>query len=117
MEVLVHMDGFSVCTSCRVLFGHGENWSAQEGNRAIVLWIFCGKLDVRVNGINVLEELITKFTCWMTKVSSIYLIQSLGVLGTVLVVLDSNSSMNKLAIRGLMGDPKPAPCTCSKYLP
>ena len=41
----------------------------------------------------------------MTKVSSIYLSQSLSGLGTVLMVLDPNSAMNSLATMELMRNP------------
>ena len=41
-------------------------------------------------------------TCWMTKVSSTYLSHSLGGLGAEVMVLDSNSSRNMLAMGGQM---------------
>ena len=53
------------------------------------------------------------FACWMTKVSSIYLSQSLGGIGAVLMALDSNLSMNMLATKGLVGEPIATPWTCS----
>ena len=55
--------------------------------------------------------------CWMSKVSSTQLHQSLGGFVAGLMALDPNSSMNRLAIKGLIGEPMAAPWTCSKYLP
>ena len=43
--------------------------------------------------------------CWMTKVASACLSQSLGGLGAMLMALVSNSSMNRLVMMGLMGSP------------
>ena len=43
--------------------------------------------------------------------------QSLGRFGAELIALDSNSSMNALPVRGLMGKPIAALWTCSKYIP
>ena len=61
-EVLVCMGGFAMHRSCKcIIWSHG-NKSFQEGKRTIVLWVSHGKLNVRVNGINVLEELITMFS-------------------------------------------------------
>ena len=64
-------------------------------------------------GNNVHEDLVA--TQLGDKVSCTYLIQSLGVFGAELMALDSNSSMNRLAIRGLMGEPMAASWTCSNY--
>ena len=53
---------FFLYTEVGVLFGPGGMKSDQEGNRAIVLGIFCGKLEMRVNGIDVLGELSGMFS-------------------------------------------------------
>ena len=49
----------------------------------------------------------------MTKVSSTNLSQREGGCGKDERACTSNSSMKMLAVRGLMGDPIAAPCTCS----
>ena len=54
---------------------------------------------------------------WITRVSSTKLTQRHGGCGAVLSAFTSNSSVNRLAIRGLMGEPMAAPWTCSSYLP
>ena len=43
----------------RVLLDPRETRVSHKGNRAIGLRIFHGKLDVKVNGIDVFQELIT----------------------------------------------------------
>ena len=48
-----------------------------------------------------------------TKMSSTNLSHKQGMCWAVLRALTSNSSINKLAIRGLMGEPLAAPWTCS----
>ena len=53
----------------------------------------------------------------MAKVSSTYLNHNLGRLRALLMVLDSNSYMDRLAVRGQMGDLMAALWNCSKYLP
>ena len=45
------------------------------------------------------------FASWMTNVSSIYPSHKFGVCGTELRALTFNSSINSLAMRGLMGEP------------
>ena len=49
----------------------------------------------------------------MTKVSSTNVSHRGGELGQMLRAFTSNSSINRLAMRGLMGDPIAAPWTCS----
>ena len=49
----------------------------------------------------------------MTKVSSTNLSHKDGGWGQMLKAFSSNSSINRLTIRGLMGDPIAAPWTCS----
>ena len=49
----------------------------------------------------------------MTNVSSTNLSHREGGLGKDWMALTSNSSMKMFAMRGLMGDPITAPCTCS----
>ena len=51
-------------------------------------------------------------SCWMTNVSSTYLIHSLGVVAVLRVFL-LKCFMYKLATMGLMRDPIAAPSTCS----
>ena len=87
----------------------------QKGDWCTYIGVFCGKLDVRVNVIFFSNlSLCTIF--WMIKVSSTYLLHSLGQLVTVLMVLVSNSSMNRLATIGLMCHPMAAPYTYSLTL-
>ena len=54
---------------------------------------------------------------WMIKVPSICLSKSLGGWGAELTLFASNSSMNRFAIRGLIGGPMAAPWTFLRYLP
>ena len=56
------MGGFSVYRGCKGIVWSWPNYSVQEGNGTIVHGIFYGKLDMRVTGINVLEELTTLFS-------------------------------------------------------
>ena len=49
--------------------------------------------------------------CWMTKVSSTYLSQSLGGLVVVLMTLDSDSYINRFATMWLIGQPMADPWT------
>ena len=65
-------------------------------------------------------------TCWssdllcsalvVTKMSSTNLSHREGGWGQKLRALTSNSSMNRLAVRELMGEPMAAPWTCSQTL-
>ena len=50
---------------------------------------------------------------WITRVSSTNLTHRHGGCGVDWRVLTSSSSMNRLAMRGLMGEPMAAPWTCS----
>ena len=67
------------------------------------------KLIVCVNKVDVLYELDAMFFLWMTKVSSTYLTHNIHRWLAELMALVSNSSMNRLATVGLMGDPMAAP--------
>ena len=52
----------------------------------------------------------------MTKVPSTNLSNRCGVCGAELRAFTSNSSINRLAMEELMGEPMALPCTCSYYL-
>ena len=68
-------------------------------------------------GIDVLEELMTVF-CLLDDKSVIYIPDPMiWCWCAELTALMLNSSMNRLAMRGLMGEPIAASWTCSKYLP
>ena len=87
----------------RVLLSPGETRVSRKGMEPLsvgfsVLNCICGLMEFWRN-------YLLCSACWMTKVSFTYLSHRLCGLGAVLMTLDSNSSMNRLAIRGLMGNP------------
>ena len=88
------------------------NNSVQEGDRAILLVVLYCKPYGRVNTVDVLKEALFVASLWMTKVSSTYLHQNLGV-GAVLRAFCSKYSMYRLATMGLTGEPMAAPSTYS----
>ena len=59
------------------------------------------------------RKLSLLFFLMMVNVSSTYLFHKVGGVGDVLMAWVSNSSMYKLAINGLIGDPIAAPSVCS----
>ena len=83
----------------RVLFGPGETKVSRKGRApswfgsSMVTYI-CGSCD-----------LMCYSNCWLYFPSSLYLSHRWGVWAE-LRALTSNSSMNRLEIRGLMGDPR-----------
>ena len=92
--------GFLYTDVIRVLLGPGETRVSKQGYGPIVMGIFHIKLCAGVCGVDVLEELVVMFCLLMTEVSSLYLIQSLGGLGTELMVLDSIPSMKRWQLGG-----------------
>ena len=94
-----------------LLLGPGETRVSKKEMESLLLglppinWI-CGSMEVTYR-----RNYWVCSVCWMTKVSSTYFSYSLGGLGTVLMALDVNYSVNRLATRGLMGEPMAAPWT------
>ena len=64
----------------------------------------CGSME-----LNCLKNFWLCYAFLDDKVLSIYLSQSLCGLGAVLMALDSNSFMNRLATNGPLGEPRAAP--------
>ena len=115
LKVLVGIGGFPVYRCNKGIVGSQGNKGIQEGYGFIVFGISIANCK-----LGSLEFMCWTYwwlcsACWMTKVSPTCLNQGLGGWRVELMALDSNSSMMRLAIRGLMGKPKAAPWTCSKY--
>ena len=69
-----------------------------------------------VNTVDILEELVIMFSL-MDGIDVIHIPKpEPGWMGAELMAFASNSSMNRLAVRSLMGEPMAAPWTCSKCL-
>ena len=74
-------------------------------NGSIAVGNLCDKLYISVNGINVVYKLLVVF-CLLDDTGVINISNpNLEGLGAVLMALDSNSCMNRLAIMRLMGNP------------
>ena len=82
----------------------------------ILIGVFHGELDMWVLGIDVLEQLMTML-CLSDNKSVTYILEPKTGDGAELMALTSNSSMYRVTLSGLMGEPMAAPWTCSKYLP
>ena len=58
--------------------------------------LFCSEMDMVVSGVDVLQKLVSVFCFLDKKVSSIYLLHSIGGLVDVLLALVSKSSIKGL---------------------
>ena len=103
--------GFLYTMVVRILLGPWETRVSKKGKTplslgfSMVSWMW-GSMEVMC-----WRNCWLWSACWMTKVSSTYPSQSLGRFGAVLMALDLNSSMNWLAMRGLIGESIAAPWT------
>ena len=61
-EVLVHVDGFPVNKCFEGVIEYWGKKGVQERYGTIIFWIFHAELDVRINGVDLLEVLVNMFS-------------------------------------------------------
>ena len=103
--------GFLYTEVINVLSGPGETKVSMKGMNLLLLGTsvvncMCGSMELMC-----CKNCWLCSAYWMTKVSFTYLCQRLGGLVAVLMALDSNCSINRLAMMGLMGEHMASPWT------
>ena len=82
----------------------------------IVFGLLYGELDMGVNRVDMLEKLVTMSSLLDNKGVIHVAKPESGWIGAELMVVVSNSSLNRFKVSGLIGEPMAAPWTCSKNL-
>ena len=106
--------GFLYTEVVRLLLHPRETRVSKKGMEPLSLELSTVNCNMRVNGINVVEKLLAMF-CLLDYKGVTHIPEPRpGRLGVVLMTLDLMSSMNRLVIKGPVGEPMAAPWTCSK---